>query len=204
MSVFTNIGGHSPVGQDFVWLAEYVDGTHLSEFDFSTKEENSFYDIQKEKLIRFGLVGHGLKLFNEASGIFNLSGQEIVAAYKYDGKEIPLMGSIRHKYNDIIAYKDAESVTSIRPIPGTGGTMVNRINQFNFGYKTSLHIDGVNFNFRALCCVPFNNSMYMNFRLVADQELDGTLVIYKNGLPVEEFTAPLSAQVGGELNWIVK
>ncbi|EJW14000.1 hypothetical protein PAV_141p01060 (plasmid) [Paenibacillus alvei DSM 29] len=29
----------SPVAQDFIWVAEYIDGTYLSEFDFQTKKK---------------------------------------------------------------------------------------------------------------------------------------------------------------------
>ena len=36
----------SPNNQMFMWLAEYADGKYLSEFDFKTKQANSFYSIK--------------------------------------------------------------------------------------------------------------------------------------------------------------
>jgi hypothetical protein len=43
----------------------------------------------------------------------------------------------------------------------------------------------------------------MNFRLVADEKLDGQLVILRNGQTEVKLEAPLKKGVGGEVNWIV-
>lgn len=190
----------SPVSQDFLWLAEYMDGNHLSEFDVVTKEENSFYAIERNKLVRFGLFGHGMNLFFEVyGGIFKLAGQMVEVIYKADGKEYYLTGQ-QQMYQDIITYKHAEATINLL---NAGGVSNNVITQFNFGYKTSLNIDGVNFSFKAICMIPYGNPVHMNFRLVADQNLDGVIQIKKNGRVIEEIIAPLAVGVGGEINWMV-
>ncbi|MCM3132918.1 hypothetical protein M3629_08980 [Paenibacillus polysaccharolyticus] len=197
ISIFTEHNGVSPVKQDFIWLGEYNDGTHLSEFDFQTKEEHSFYSLERDKLIRFGIIGHGSKLFYEADGVFNLNGTGIEVTYKVGDKEYPLTGLAGH-FRDTITYKDAESTVNLA---GGGGMTDTIINQYNFGYKSVIEIDGVTFQFKALCKIPFGQSMYMNFWLVADQKLDGTLVIKKNNRIAEEINAPLRKGVGGEVNF---
>lgn len=186
---------HSPVNQDFVWVAEYANGSHYSEFDFLTKKENNFYNIKRDELIRFGLIGCGFKLYYESiGGVFKLNGQMIEVIYEVDGKEYNLTGS-QNFYNDIIAYKDAESVLTLNSTEAK-----NHITQYNFGYKINLDFDQVNFSFRALCKIPYNNQMHLNFRLVADEDLNGFLIIKKNGFVVDKFEAPLQKNIGGELN----
>ena len=55
---FKSIKPFSPVeNRDFIWVAEYADGTLFPEFDFQTKEFNNFYNIKKNELLGFGLVG---------------------------------------------------------------------------------------------------------------------------------------------------
>lgn len=51
----------SPVAQSFIWVAEYADGSHLAEYNFDNRKANSFYHIDKTKLIRFGLIGKARK-----------------------------------------------------------------------------------------------------------------------------------------------
>lgn len=205
--MFANCNGFSPVSQDFIWLGEYVDGTHLAEFDFTTKEENSFYAIQKDKLIRFGLIGHGMKLFFEADGIFKLCGRMVEVIYSTSEKDYYLTGNIQANYRDIITYKDAVSsgLANFNPYAvGESGVLSTTITQYTFGYKTVLDFGDVKFNFKALCKIPFDSPVYMNFRLVADKELNGKLLVRVNGLVADEFLAPLKPNVGGELNWLVR
>ncbi|MEK3702714.1 hypothetical protein MKY87_01200 [Paenibacillus sp. FSL R7-0198] len=199
LSIFNEHSGISPVGQDFVWVGEYIDGTYLSEFDLTTKEENSFYDIDRDRLVRFGVIGHGNKFFFENDGVFNLGGSGIEVIYKDGEREYNLTGHAG-KFHDIITYKDAES--SVNFAVGQGGTVADTtITQFNFGYKSLIEIDGVTFQFKATCRIPFGEPMYINFWLVADQQLNGVLLIKKNNRIATELKAPLRKGVGGEVNF---
>ncbi|MCZ4246923.1 hypothetical protein BXO87_02125 [Bacillus sp. GZB] len=193
----------SPVAQDFIWMAEYPDGTHLSEFDFATKEENSFYDIDRDRLFRFGLVGHGQKIYFERDGVLNVAGRRIHVAYEVDGKMLPLNGVFKYDINDIITYKDAQASGLTSGFKGQG-TFSNRILQYNVGFKTNLNIDGVSFHFKAIVHLPLNEPAYITFWLVADKDLDGKFIIVSNGRDVLETQAPLKQNVGGELKWVVQ
>lgn len=190
----------SPVeSQDFIWMADYSDGTFLSEYDFNSKKENSFYDIYKKNLIRFGLVGCGMNLFYEVfGGTFKISGKMLEFIYKVDGKEYYLTGQ-QQMYNDIIQFKNAES--NFDPL-GRSGSIESMINQYNFGYKQKLNMHDVNFNFKAICSIPYGQPIYMNLRLVADRDLNGVFCIKKNGIIVAEIEAPLQKNMAGEINWI--
>lgn len=193
---------YSVSGQDFIWYGEYSDGSIISEYDYKTRTRKSFYDIKKDSLIRFGMVGHGMHFYYELfGGVFKLNGQPIDVIYKCGSEEYNLTGN-PIMYNDIITYKNAESTAMFtRNEPGK---IVNRITQYNFGYKSKILVKGVQFHFKCICSIPYNNPVYMHFRLVADKNLDGKLVIRKNGIVMDEFNAPLKKDVGGELNWIVR
>ncbi|WP_240636852.1 hypothetical protein [Paenibacillus silvae] len=199
LSIFNEHNGVSPVGQDFVWVGEYDDGTYLSEFNFDTKEENSFYDIQRDRLVRFGVMGHGSKFFFESDGVFNLDGIGIEVIYKDGDKEYNLTGH-SGKFNDVITYKDAESTVNFAS--GRDGTITDTtITQYNFGYKAVIEIDGITFQFKATCKIPFGEPLHINFWLVADQKMDGVLLIKKNNRIATELKAPLRKGVGGEVNF---
>lgn len=199
------INPKSPVDfQDYVWAAEYADGTKLLEFDPQTKRPNKFYDIRKQDLIRFGLIGLGYKMYSEVYGGFMVINRQLFeVVYKVGDKEYYLTGQPK-MYNDIISYKDAEATANVTSKGAPNGKFSNRITGFNFGYKVQLDVEDVKFNFRLIYSVPYNSPAYLNFRLVANKKLDGKLVIKRNGSAVAEFEAPLEEGIGGELNWVVK
>lgn len=194
---------HSPVAQDFIWVAEYADGTHLSEFSFDTKEENSFYHIDQSKVFRFGLVGHGQKLYFERDGIFNIAGRHIQFFYEVDGKMLPLNGDYKYNVSDLITFKDAEASGLMAGFKGDG-MLTNRITQYSLGYKTNINVGGINFHFKPIIKLPFNQPAMISLWLVADRKLDGKLVIVNNGRVAYETVAPLEPNVGGELNWVIQ
>lgn len=193
----------SPVAQDFIWVADYADGTHLAEFDFDTKEENSFYSIDKNKLFRFGLIGHGQSIYFERDGVLNVAGRRIQVFYRHNGNLLPLNGDFKYNTNDIITYKDAESVGLMAGYKGRG-QLSSSITQYNVGYKTDLHVGGINFHFKPIVHLPLNQPAYISFWLVPDVELDGEFVIVSNGKTVEDIKAPLGLNEGGAFNWKIQ
>jgi hypothetical protein len=199
ISVFDQSNGKSPVNQDFIWLGEYLDGTHLAEFNLQTGKENYFHDLQKSKLLRFGLIGHGMKLIAYRDGVFSIAGVCIEVGYRIDGKYYPLTGYTRQNYTDVITFKDAESMF----VQG-GGVTRPHINMFSFGYKANITTNGINFHFKPIVKVPYNKPIYMNFWLVADQDLDGEFVVKRNNKEVYSVHAPLRKGIGGETDWVVK
>jgi hypothetical protein len=189
--------------REFIWVAGYLDGSMLAEFDFQTYKDNDFEAIRRDNLLTFGLLGHGLKMyFDTATGIFNLAGNEYEIIYKADDKEYNLTGQYQ-LYNDIIQYKSA--FTDFDPFAKEQGYAGSAgIFQYNFGYKNRFNIDGTNFSFKAICKMPLNQPIHLALWLVADADLNGQIVIKKNGITIEKIDAPIVKNVGGDMNWVVK
>ncbi|MFF3150984.1 hypothetical protein ACFVRU_57190, partial [Streptomyces sp. NPDC057927] len=81
-------------------------------------------------------------------------------------------------YTDIITYKDAWTDAKLI----NNGKFSNQIHQYNFGFKKKLvFADGVEFAFQAVCCIPYNQHAFIEFKLVPNQDLDGQLIIKKLG-----------------------
>ncbi|WP_268623394.1 hypothetical protein [Paenibacillus alvei] len=200
--MFQHIHPCSPVEQGFIWLSEYDDGSFLSEYNFEDKQENLFSAIDKERLVRFGLIGHGLRFYYEiCGGSFKLDGKRYELTYVMQDGEIPLTGQ-QIKYNDIISYKTSEMYIH----PGTLETIVpSTITAYTFGYKTTLTTcEDMNLQFKALTVIPYDHPAYLHLRLVSSKELDGDLLITCNGETVHRVHAPLRNNVAGELQWIIQ
>lgn len=195
----------SPVNtQDYIWLAEFYDGTQLSEFDLNTKKPCNFYDIDKDRLIRFGLLGNGSQAyFDVGNGIFNINGHRIMMSYITDSQEYPLTGRT-FLYNDIIAYKEANTDATLSPRNDVIRQFNSKITSFNVGYKKKMELEGVNINFYNVLTLPLDEPAYMQIKISADKDLKGKLVIRVNGLISEEIKAPLIANMTGIINWIIK
>ncbi|GAA4881704.1 hypothetical protein GCM10023310_72160 [Paenibacillus vulneris] len=196
-----NIFQNSPVeNQDFIWIAAYADGTFLSEYNYDTKAENSFYFIDRSQLLRFGLIGYGMNMYYEVfGGVYKIAGQMIEIFYRVNDKEYALTGQ-QMMYNDIITYKNAEATFDLM---NRNGAATSTITQYNFGYKQNILIDDVQFGFKTICSVPYGQPVYLNVRLVANQDMNGVLCIKKNGVYVAEIDAPLQENIHSELNWQV-
>ncbi|MCY7484964.1 hypothetical protein [Paenibacillus alvei] len=205
--IFTTSNGTHPIlGQDFIWVADYYDGTHLCEYDLETKESDPyrFYSIDRMKLLRFGLIGHSSKLFFEAAnGVFNINGEEFRISYVENDKEYLLNGRSLF-YNDIISYKDAVSEANPFQKQTDCGMFTNRITQYNFGYKKKLSLDGVTFNFQAIVSIPYQDKAYMSLKIASDQELDGKIVIQRRGIVVDEIESPLQKGHSTNITWTLK
>ena len=193
---------HNKVNQDFIWVGEYSDGSFIKEFDLNTMKENNFYFIERQRLIRFGLFGHDMRLFFEVfGGHFKVMGQQYDFVYKTEDESYFLTGQPL-VYNEIITYKDAESIAKMSSDPN--GRFINRITQFNVGYKNKMNIKGINFSIRILLCIPFDKPVYFIVRLVSDKDLKGRLSMTKNSKELSEFDAPLTNGIGGEMKFLVK
>ena len=51
------------INRDFIWVSEYLNGSLIYEYDKEKGIENNFYSIDKNQLLRFGLIGHGMRLY---------------------------------------------------------------------------------------------------------------------------------------------
>ena len=196
--VFEKLKGKSfTPHQDFMWVAEYFDGSYTTEFCQKTGNKNNFYSIKKDQLIRFGLVGQGNTLFFVTiTGTFHLNGEKLYFSYRTSEKEYHLSGQkSQGKFNEIITYKDA--YTDAIGI-GRHQKLSSGIVQYNFGYKTGLTFeDGIKFYFQVIIGIPFNQPAYIDLKLVPNQDFDGELYIKRMGFPTRPVDAPLKQGVAG-------
>ncbi len=197
--MFGSIKPYSPVEQNYIWVAEYYSGG-LCEFDLETKESNSFYDIDKNKLQRFGLIGSGKKMWFECyRGTFNIEGNIYELVYRTD-KAYKLTGQDMFQ-RDIITYKKAVSDIDLTNRVGSASS---KIVAYYFGYKTEFKVDDITFNFKTIICVPINQPMYIDIHLVADRDLEGELLFIKNNKIMDTYYAPLKKDVAGGMQWILR
>lgn len=198
--MFGNVIPYSPVEQDYIWLAEYYSGG-ISEFDLETKEDNSFHDIGKDKLQRFGLIGKGKKMWFECyRGLFNINGDVYELVYKTD-KEYKLTGQNMFQ-RDIITYKKAIAEAEIKG--KRAGKFSSKIVAYYFGYKTEFTVDDITFNFKPIICVPIKQLVYIDIHLVVNRDLKGELLFIKNNKVMDKVYAPLTKDVAGGMQWILR
>ncbi|MED1666608.1 hypothetical protein [Brevibacillus laterosporus] len=196
--MLSHINLYSPVPQrEFIWLAEYVDGTHLSEFDFNTKQENDFYLIDKKTAVRFGLIGHGHKLFYETfGGHLKLGNGQIDLVYKTEEKEYFLTGQ-NEFYQDLITFKRAEAEINLL---NSYGELSPVITEYVFGYKHKLQFEDISFHIKVLVGLS-EKSPILTLRLVSNRDVEGSVGIKLNGIAVSELMANLTKEISQEFNW---
>ncbi|MNW28312.1 hypothetical protein D3C74_51350 [compost metagenome] len=192
---------HSPIPhQSKIWVAEYYDGTNMLEYDPEQKKNNDFYDIDKSKIIAFGLIGDGDQLFfNVANGVFSINGSSFQIAYKTDDEEYPLTGRT-FLYNDLIQYKDASTTANVKYLDHSG-SLPSRIEQYNFGYKKQMDLVNANISFQCVCSLPLNQPAYFQIKISSNKDLDGKLIIRRDGMIVDEINAPLLGNMSGNIHW---
>ncbi|MGM1044902.1 MAG: hypothetical protein ACQEXX_02010 [Bacillota bacterium] len=190
--------------QSFIWVADYYDNTSLLEFDPKTKQFNNFYTIDKNKLIALGLIGEGSQVyFDVANGIFNINGHRIMISYVTKTKEYPLTGRTI-LYNDVITYKKVDADADMFKKSDRGDRFNQTITSFNVGYKKKMELEGVNISFQNILTIPFDESLYLQIKISADQDLDGEMIIRRDGLIVDSIHAPLKKDMAGIINWNIK
>lgn len=183
----------------FNWGAEYTKGEYLTEFDLETKEKNDFYDIQQNRLIRFGLYGCGLKFFYNQDGSFNLAGQHITIEYHL-GEEIFDLTSSQMK-KDCIAYKQKEMMFH----PDLS-LQADELVSIDFGYKTLLNFNGKQIFFKPIVKLPVNQAegkVQIEVTMTSNLDLDGKLVFKNRGMIMDSGETPLRQNKSTTVNWIV-
>lgn len=191
----------SPVQhQNKVWLAEYYDQTFLCEYDTVNKLNNEFNSIDRNKLIAFGLIGGGDQIFFDvANGIFTINNNRFMISYKTKDIEYPLTGRTL-LYNDIIQYKDASSASNLR-VTDANGSFDTRIEQYNIGYKKQMDLVDANIYFQCICSLPLQSPAYFQIKISSNKDLDGHLIVRRDGMIVDEIKAPLLANMSGNIHW---
>lgn len=182
----------------FNWVADYFNGSFLSEYSLESYRPNSFYGINQNNTIRFGLFGQNMKFFFENSdGSFMLNGRRVDIGYEVDGKLHMLTNNFHKK--DFITYKEASANFNRQ-----AGTQRTQIQSFNFGYKTLYEKDNFKVNFQSVVSVPVDKSVFIEVKLTSNSSVSGDLIFFTRGKEAERFHAPLERGVSGEISWTVK
>lgn len=186
------------INYPFNWVADYFDGTSLTEFDLKEHKANNFYGIKQSETRHFGLFGQNMKFyFDNISGHFYLNGKRVEILYKVDNTIFNLTNNPRQK--DLITFKQAHTNFNRNVIE-----QKTNIDSFNFGYKTNINQHDTQFFFQPVVSIPLNSTVFMEIKLTSNRDLDGELIFYVSGKEVERFKAPLQRNVSGQINWTVK
>lgn len=205
---FQLINGTHPINElDFIWLSMYSNGTMDSEYDLDThvKDVNKFYNIDKQNLIQFGLVGHGAKMYFDAiNGVFDVNMSKFTFEYHVGDTVIHLNG-LDLGYKDLITYKDAVSdIDNKGRLVSSGGGYKGSIQQYNIGYKKKLVTPFGEMHFQCILSLPRNDVGFFNIKITSSSDLDGRLVFKRDGMEVDSIQAPLQSNVSGQINWTMK
>jgi len=178
-------------GQPFIWFAKSYDGTILTEFEDSGKQ-NEFDTIDKVNLKEFGLIGRGSKLwYSTEDGILNIFDKK-VEFYIEDEEQkiIKLSGIESEKYNDIIQYKGFYQDFAINTKNALGGIVID---SYHFGYKHVVNVkDKGDIYMQSVFRMPMDKPMKIGFRFATTFDLKGKLFIKING---EVDTEPMDIMV---------
>ena len=207
-------GFHSPRPSEkyFVWTALFANGEMINEISYKDGKDTNFKMLQAKilnknnQLLHFGLNGCGYFFYyNIFDGNIILNEKNIKLLYKIGNNVYPLTDAPNINYDDVIAYKDAE--VQFSPFSDIQGEILkSTIYEYNFGYKQKLkYNDGTIIKFQPIVHIPINSPMYINIKLVClNNDLDGELIILRNGHIKMQIKADLKCKKAMQTNWIVK
>lgn len=196
----------SPNDQPLMYLAEYADGSFVTEFNTITGKKQPVQNLKEEGMIRFGITGMGVPAYVETyGGYFHIAGKNVQVKYVANGIEHYLIGHPRF-YTNVEYFKSGSAELALSPKAEviTWGKPEGEIDGFHFGYSENILAEGVNFTFKAICNIPFMKAVTMTFELHADVELDGELVVMYGGEERYRDSAPIDPIEGGKIEWHVK
>jgi hypothetical protein len=177
--------------QDFMWVAEYLNGTLSHEFE---KEK---FEVDRSKLLNFGLVGLGLNCYYDVpTGAFNFDGKKYEFILKQGEKEYNLTNQMV-LYNDCIHFH--------RYFCDMNGDRAGQtfLCGYQLGYKIKYQIEDVFFNFQPLFIIEEGQPFKFRFRLVVDKDFEGEFIIRTNGLISDSIKTNLKANINSQFEWLI-
>lgn len=153
----------------FMWVAELMDEGVKNEYEING------FDIDRKKLINFGIVGLANRMFYEIpTGIFNLNSRRLEFSIMTDeGLEYELTNNYG-LYNDCICYHNFWQNLNDPSDP------TSHFCGYSFGYKRKLNLSDFELNFQPILVVNYNDVPYYKFRFVCSENLKGKLLIKVN------------------------
>ena len=187
----------SPVKErEYVWLAEYERG-HLAEYDLASLKANDFNDIDKDKLITFGLMGRGVNLtYNVNTGTFDVGNSKIdfKLVDEENNRVLFLTRNNTIKYNDCISFKRASQELELT----SGIKSPPRIIRYSYGYKTMVP----QLNFQII--LHIGETLEFEIKLTSDKNLKGKLITMCNGREHSKINIALNSNRSESYNWKIK
>ena len=125
--------------QEYIYFAEYYDGTILYEYDNDHNHLN-FNSIEQDKVHYFGFIGNGMKVYWDLqTGLFYIGKQWykiVISAIEDENNFIPV--SVESQKKDLITFKEAHTDCLIN-----GGYLPedqrgNIIDGYFIGFKTKM------------------------------------------------------------------
>ena len=158
--------------RDYIWYAEYNDSTFLREFNGII--ENSFNDIDDDKVVNFGLIGKN-KLdihFNVNDGILYIGNTKVeIIVSDYKNSEQSEQIDFSQSKKDLITFKHAIDEFNIR----TQRTKII-IDAHYIGYKTKIKLnDGNDLHLKIILNFLMNGGIscgveLSSFELICDKQ----------------------------------
>ncbi|MEK4025529.1 hypothetical protein [Sporosarcina sp. FSL W7-1283] len=196
--IFNNNKAPQAINIPFNWVADYFDGSYLSEYDFQSHKPNNFYTVKQDFTLRFGLIGQGMKMyFDNTDGSFHLNGRKVDIVYEFEGKQYVL--TCNNEKKDFITYKQAFTEYNNRE-----GRQRSNIESINFGYKTVYKKDDIEMFFQPVVSLPFDSKAFIEIKLTSNKEMNGELVFISRRKEIERFKAPLQVNTSGNMKWTIK
>ena len=178
--------------EGFMWVAEILDKGVKNEYEIDG------FDIDRDKLVNFGIVGLGNNLhYSTSNGIFNLNGRTIEFALKNEELEYDLTKRYG-KYNDCICYQNYFQNLN-KPNDGD-----SHFCGYSFGYKTKLDLMDLVVNFQPILVVNFKEVPYFKIRLVSNKDVKGKLLLKIDRKYGVEIDIDLKENISSEYEYYLK
>ena len=186
---------------EYMFVGEYIDG----KFQFEYNPNNGLYynvkEVNRNSLIRFGVVGKGLRsYFNTIDGSFKHGDIMFKFIYKDKNKEYDLTNRLNTLYNNIIHYKDACSILAY------GGEARTSFVGYHYGYETNInYADGTVFYFKPLINFTEGKKEYLTMEMKSNRDIDRGQLIIRSSKGLDYITnSPLKTDIVNKFTWQIE
>ena len=184
-------------GYPLNWMAIYDSGEYIKEFITPTIR-NEFYDIDQDRVKYFGLYGKGKMFYFDKNGQFHYNRKILNIEYVCDDKVYALTDNEIKK--ELITFKKAYVDYEL----GVGIT--DKVSDgVAVGYKYEYTNEDTTIHTTFILHIPNHakHKPYLEIKLTANKNLNGTLKFYNEIKEVDSIHAPLAQGYSGKLNWTI-
>jgi len=163
----------------FMWICKYNDENYVPEFE-DEETENSFLDIEKEKVEELHLIGNGFhSMFNTKDGSFKINDDtkiDFVIIPKNNKNTIYITEDKDSDYHDIIQYKGFYT-DGVSNIEGAANLECHTCS-YHIGWKKRFQInDDIDIFFKSILSVIINEGIKLEIKLSSKNDFEGDFII---------------------------